>query len=31
MTFQYHQLQAVHDSQAVTDGDGVKILRSVTR
>ncbi len=31
MTAQYRQLQAVHDSQAVTDGDGVKIQRSVTR
>ena len=31
MTSQYRQLQAVYDSQAVTDGDGVKIQRSVTR
>jgi len=31
MTAQYRQLQAVYDSQAVTDGDGVKIQRSVTR
>ncbi len=30
MTCQYRQLQAVYDSQAVTDGDGVKIQRSVT-
>ena len=30
MTSQYRQLQAVYDSQAVTDGDGVKIQRSVT-
>ncbi len=31
MSAQYRQLQAVYDSQAVTDGDGVKIQRSVTR
>lgn len=31
MTSQYRQLQAVYDSQAVTDGDGVKIQSSVTR
>jgi len=29
MSAQYRQLQAVYDSQAVTDGDGVKIRRSV--
>lgn len=31
MGVQYRQLHAVHDSQAVTDGDGVKIQRSVAR
>ncbi len=31
MSVQYRQLQAVYDSQAVTDGEGVKIQRSVTR
>jgi hypothetical protein len=31
MTTQCRPIQAVHDIQAVTDGDGVKILRSITR